>query len=262
MGGKEAFTSPPASRKRRVTPSIGKRKRRQEELTDQPRRSKRRQIYSDPTSIPVTPSAPSSSIRDTARILSVSGSGGSREYTGSTYSLEAVLSKRTLSSPHPGHADATEKPGDETAVSDGPRHCYCDEYCQACTSITPCELHDGFYCSGCDDWFHAACTGWEIKGEFPNRYMESKMYPDFKIQLDSLSQEDSQPWYCIRCWETKKFEDAAFIPWVECSLEHQAFRLGVEVDYTVKPTAMQHRIDEYVEHLQATLPDKTLRNLR
>jgi hypothetical protein len=30
----------------------------------------------------------------------------------------------------------------------------------------------------------------------------------------------------------------------------------------VKPTAMQHRIDEYVEHLQATLPDKTLRNLR
>ena len=135
MGGKEAFTSPPASRKRRVTPSIGKRKRRQEELTDQPRRSKRRQIYSDPTSIPVTPSAPSSSIRDTARISSVSGSGGSREYTGSTYSLEAVLSKRTLSSPHPGHADATEKPGDETAVSDGPRHCYCDEYCQACTSI-------------------------------------------------------------------------------------------------------------------------------
>ncbi len=190
MGGKEAFTSPPASRKRRVTPSIGKRKRRQEELTDQPRRSKRRQIYSDPTSIPVTPSAPSSSIRDTARISSVSGSGGSREYTGSTYSLEAVLSKRTLSSPHPGHADATEKPGDETAVSNGPRHCYCDEYCQACTSITPCELHDGFYCSGCDDWFHAACTGWEIKGEFPNRYMESKMYPDFKISLDSLSQED------------------------------------------------------------------------
>jgi hypothetical protein len=36
-----------------------------------------------------------------------------------------------------------------------------------------------------------------------------------------------------------KFEDAAFIPWVECSLEHQAFCLGVEVDSTVQPKAMQ-----------------------
>jgi hypothetical protein len=190
---KEEFTSPPASEKRQVTPSIRKRKNRSQE--DPPRRSKRLQKYSDSTSIPVTP-APSTSIRDSARIPSISGSGGSREYTGSKYSLETELSKRAPSSPQHVHADATpEKQGDETAVNDGPRHCYCDEYCQACTSITPCELHDGFYCSGCDDWFHAACTGWEIKGEFPNRYMESKMYPDFKIQLDSLSQEDSK-----MCW--------------------------------------------------------------
>jgi hypothetical protein len=29
------------------------------------------------------------------------------------------------------------------------------------------------------------------------------------------------------CWENKKFEDAAFIPWVDCTLEQQAFHLGV-----------------------------------
>jgi hypothetical protein len=51
---KEEFTSPQASEKRRVTPSIRKRERsQQEELIDQPRRSKRRQKYSG--SIPATP---------------------------------------------------------------------------------------------------------------------------------------------------------------------------------------------------------------
>jgi hypothetical protein len=149
---KEEFTSPPASEKRQVTPSIRKRKNRSQE--DPPRRSKRLQKYSDSTSIPVTP-APSTSIRDSARIPSISGSGGSREYTGSKYSLETELSKRAPSSPQHVHADATpEKQGDETAVNDGPRHCYCDEYCQACTSITPCELHDGFYCSSPDYALH------------------------------------------------------------------------------------------------------------
>jgi hypothetical protein len=195
--GKEEFTSPRVSERRRVTPSIRKRNRSpQEELIDQPRRSKRRKKYSNSSFIPATP-VPSSSIRDSARIPSISGSGGSREYIGSKYSLENALSKGAPSSPQRGLADATEKQGDETAVNDGPQHCYCDEYCQVCTSITPCKLHDGFYCSGYDDWFHATCTGWEIKGEFPNRFMESKMYPDLKIPLDSLSQEDSQPWYCI-----------------------------------------------------------------
>jgi hypothetical protein len=141
--GKEEFTSPPASERRRVTPSIRKRNRgrRQEELIDQPRRSKRSKKFSNSSSIPVTP-APSSSIRDSARTPSISGSGGSRKYTGSKYSLEEALTKRAPSSPQErGHANATtEKQGDETtAVNDGPRHCYCDEYCQGCTSITPCE---------------------------------------------------------------------------------------------------------------------------
>jgi hypothetical protein len=144
--------------------------------------------------------------------------------------------------------------------SDGPRHCYCDEYCEACTSNTPCELHDGFYCSGCDDWFHATCTGWEIiDGNSPsNRYMVSKMYPDLKIPLGSLSQEDSHPWYCIRCWETKKFEDAAFIPWDACTLEQQAFRLGIEVDTTITHKAMKSRINNYVSGLEATIQPKAL----
>jgi hypothetical protein len=166
-----------------------------------------------------------------------------------------VLSKRAPSSPERGQANAIEKEGDEKASDDeGPRHCYCDEYCQACTSTTPCELHDGFFCSGCNDWFHATCTGWEI-----HRYMESKMYPDFKISLDSLSQEDFQPCYCIRCWEKKKFEEAAFVPWVECTLEQQAFRLGVEVDSTILPKGMKIRIDKYVDQLKPVIKADTLK---
>jgi hypothetical protein len=210
--GKKDFSSPPPLKKRRVTPTIRKKKRSQEELIDQPRRrSKRKQKVIDSTSIPVTP-APSSSIRDSARISSTSGSNGRRKYTGSRYNLEEVLPKRAPSSPERGHVNATEKEGVEIVSNkDGPRHCYCDEYCQVCTLNTTCELHDGFFCNGCDDWFHATCTGWEIHGDPPNRYMESKMYPDFKIPLGSLSQEDPKPWYCIRCWEKKKFEDAAFV---------------------------------------------------
>jgi hypothetical protein len=89
--------------------------------------------------------------------------------------------------------------------------------------------------------------------------MESKMYPDFKIPLGaSLSQEDSQPWFCIRCWEKKKFQDQEFTAWVDCTLEQRAFRLGVEVDSTVQPKAMQLRIDKYIEHLQAALTVETL----
>ena len=218
--GKKQFTSPPALNKRRVAPSIRKRKRSQEELIDHSRRRlKRLQKRSDSTSIPVTP-APPSSIRHSARNYSTSGSNGCREYTGSTYKLEEVLCERAPSSPQRGQAtNATEKEGDEKALNDdGPRHCYCDEYCQACTSTSPCELHDGFFCSGCNDWFHATCTGWEIHGDPPNTYMASKMYPDFKIALGSLSQEDSQPWNCIQCWEKNKFEDAAFVSWVECTV--------------------------------------------
>jgi hypothetical protein len=215
---KKKFTSPPALNKI-VTPSIRKRKRSQGESIDQPRRrSKRQQKFSDSTFVPVT-QVPPSSIRESARVASRRGLNGRREHTGSKYDLADVISKRAPSSPERGQANATEKEVDENASNDdGPRHCYCDEYCQACTSTTPCELHDGCFCSGCNDWFHATCTGWEIHGEPPNRYMESKMYPDFKIALDSLSQEDSQPWYCIRCWEKKKFEDAAFVPWVDCCL--------------------------------------------
>ena len=207
--GKEEFSSPSPLKKRRVTPTIRKRKRSQEELIDQPRRrSKRQQKVIDSTSIPVTP-APSSSIRDSVRIFSTGGSngrrkytgssfyvGGRRKYTGSSYNLEEVLPKRAPSSPERGHANATEKQGVRMASNkDGPRHCYCYEYCQACTLNTPCELHDGFFCNGCVNWFHAACTGWEIHGYPPHGYMESKMYPDFKIPLGSLSQEDPQPWY-------------------------------------------------------------------
>jgi hypothetical protein len=89
--------------------------------------------------------------------------------------------------------------------------------------------------------------------------MESKMYPDFKIPLgSSMSQIESQPWYCIRCWENKKFQDTEFKPWVECTLEQQAFRLGVEVDYSILPRNMKTRIDKYVDQLQAIVEVETL----
>ena len=137
---KEEFTSLQASEKRRVTPSIRKKERSQEELIDQPRRSKRRQKHSDSTSIPATP-APVSSIRDSARNSSTSGSNGRRKRTGSTYNLKEVLSKiapasrreyigstcnleeelskRAPSSPERGPVNATdEKKEDQTASND------------------------------------------------------------------------------------------------------------------------------------------------
>jgi hypothetical protein len=139
--GKEESTSPPPSEKRRVTPSIRNGKRSQEELIDQPRRRSKRQIKrSDSISIPVTP-APSSSICDSARNSSRSGSNGRRGYSGSRYKLEEELSKPGPSSPERGHANATEKQGDDKASNESPRHCYCDEYSQSCTSNRHCELH-------------------------------------------------------------------------------------------------------------------------
>ena len=134
--GKEESKSPPPLEKRRVTPSIRKkRKRSQEELIDRPqRRSRRRPKCSDSISIPATP-APSSSIRDSARILSISGLNGRRKHTGSKCNLEEVLSNQT------GSVKSTEKQGDKKASNeDGPRHCCCDQHCQACTSITPLRI--------------------------------------------------------------------------------------------------------------------------
>ena len=261
------FTSPQTvNTRRRISPSIGKkRERNEEQLTpDQPQRRSKRRKPSASTNIPTTP-APPSSIRASARLSSRSGSNGRREYTGSRYNLEEVLSKRAPSSPHRAHdANATgEKQGEEPASDNGPRYCYCDEYCQACTSDTTCQKHDGFYCSGCEDWFHATCTGWEIiDGDSPgNRFMVSQMYHDLKIPLGSLSQEDSHPWYCIRCWETQKFEASSFIAWDDCTLEQKAFRLGVEVDTSVTDRTMQSRIDKYVSGLGSAIQPETLQEI-
>lgn len=43
----------------------------------------------------------------------------------------------------------------------------------------------------------------------------------------------------------KKFQDAALKPWVKCTLEQQAFHLGVEVDCRILPQNMKTRIDKY-----------------
>ena len=63
------------------------------------------------------------------------------------------------------------------SLEDEEHHCYCnDEYCQACTSDTPCELHHGFYCCNiCDKCFHATWLGnpW---GSSQIICMESKIY--------------------------------------------------------------------------------------
>jgi hypothetical protein len=204
--GKRKVTSSPKSNKR-VTPSIRKRKRSEVVSIDQhQRRSKRLQKCNDSTTIPAVLLTPPSSILDSARSSSTRGLNGRRKYTGSKFDLADALSKGALFSPQQGQANATEKEDEEKGSNDdGPRHCYCNGYCQACTSTATCELHEGFFCSVCNDWFHATCTGWEIHGDAPNQYMESKMYSDLKLSLDSISQEDSHPWYCIRCWE-KSFQ--------------------------------------------------------
>jgi hypothetical protein len=148
---KEEYTLPLPLEKWRVTPAIHKRKRSQEELIDQPQhRSKCQPKCSNSIYIAVTP-ALSSSIQDSASISSISGANGDREYMGSRYSLEEELSKQAPSSPEHGHGNATEIQGDKKSSNDSPQHCYCDEYCQSCTSNTLCELHDDFFCSGCDD---------------------------------------------------------------------------------------------------------------
>jgi hypothetical protein len=155
--GKRKVTSSPISNER-VTPSIRKRKRSEVESKDQPRRqSKRLQKCNDSTTIPAVLLTPPSSILDSARSSSARGLNGRREYTGSKFDLVDVLSsKRALFSPEQGQANATEKEDEEKGSNDdGPRHCYCDKYCQACTSTATCELHEGFYCSVCNDWFHA-----------------------------------------------------------------------------------------------------------
>ena len=69
---------------------------------------------------------------------SVKSSRTCREHAGSTCNLEEELSKRAPSSPERGPVNATgKKQGYETASNDGPRHCCCDEHCQACTSDAP-----------------------------------------------------------------------------------------------------------------------------
>jgi hypothetical protein len=68
------------------------------------------------------------------------------------------------------------------------------------------------------------------------------MCPDFKMPLGSLSQEDSQPWHCIRCGETKKFEDASFMPWVLSVLRNTMhFVLGSKqfLQHSLKPCSFE-----------------------
>lgn len=132
---------------------ILKRKRSEAESTIETSRKSQRRAGNG---IGASPS-PSSSIRTSARITSISGSQGRREYNGSAYkhprqkedtglkyNLEDAVTRLFPSSPNPGH----DKVFDD---DDGPRHCYCDEYCEACTPNTPCKLHGGFFCSGGDN---------------------------------------------------------------------------------------------------------------
>jgi hypothetical protein len=57
----------------------------------------------------------------------------------------------------------------------------------------------------------------------------------------------------------KKFADKAFVPWVDCTPEQQAFCLGVEVDDTILPQNMKIWIAKYVDHLYGVIKAETLK---
>ena len=81
----------------------------------------------------------------------------------------------------------------ETTLNDVPGHCYCNEYCQACTSGLPanCMVVSSVTNATIDFTLVALA---KINGNPSNRCMESKMCPDFKKSLgSSLSQEDGLP---------------------------------------------------------------------
>jgi hypothetical protein len=159
-------------------PSIRKRKRSQEELTDQPQR--RRDCFFSYHQLhhPAFGTRPE---------FHHCGSNGQREHTGSTCNLEEVISKQAPQ----GMLMQPRSKEPKKLQRDDQRHCCCDECCQACTSDAPCKLHDGFDCDGCANWFQAACAGWETRGNPPCRRAESKMCPNFKTPLGSLLQADS-----------------------------------------------------------------------
>jgi hypothetical protein len=57
----------------------------------------------------------------------------------------------------------------------------------------------------------------------------------------------------------KDFADEAFVPWVDCTPEQQAFRLGVEAGCTILPRNTKIRMAKYVDHLYGVIKAETLK---
>ena len=96
-----------------------------------------------------------------------------------------------------------------------------------------CTQHpDWIQCSGkCERWFHLECVKWTVKRDPTTNQPTSIVAPwdaSTEILLDGLSDGNSNPWYCIACWELQKAnkQPRAFD---DCSLSEKAMRLGLDI---------------------------------
>jgi hypothetical protein len=154
------------------------------------------------------------------------------------------------------------------AVDDAPgdRHCICDEnvQCTNCSDDGQCSEHDGLYCSSCDCWYHAKCIGGiisEVDGvkTMIVRLSEGK---SIRFMLHGPSQ-DSDPWFCIRCWENEKLRKrngADPVLFNDASVAEQALRLGVDptLRKNVKEKTLRARHLAYATKLPAAIGDDQL----
>jgi hypothetical protein len=271
------------------TPRQSKRKVSVDE-TNSLRRSKRRKD-GDGNMI-VTPIAASTSIRERALIPSISGRSG-RIYEGSKFSLDVLQQKRDLRkaqhqnpndtfveritrttlpfSPEPighttppypietstnkpnGNSDleggvnqtGNDNPEEEKTAADEERFCYCDD-------IDSDTIQDNEWigCAECDGWYHLACTGWSLEEEDDNTQF---FVSPFGGRLEVGNPDD--PWYCIRCWESKK---GACLPFESCTLKEKALRLGCPVDEKISEKAFLRKLNQYVGSMRTIINDDGL----
>ena len=214
-----------------------------------------------------TSSSGPSSIRQNARIATISGSTGTRQ-SGSTYRYRRMKLNHDFNLEDELVRNAPPSPTAASTSDDAPpleRHCYCDVACSNCTSAVPCEIHNGVYCSGCSEWFHLTCIGWKMKTIDGFKHIQAPWDESVCIPLESPSQdvedELSSPWYCIRCWERTKDKDKNSVPkWADCNLEEQALRIGVELDPDVFRQTNSRRILKYTKELREIIGDDDVYN--
>ena len=220
-------------------------------MNNQPKRSRRRKTVLttpscrsnrlNPQEVNLsTPPPIATSIHETARNPSYSGSLGSTPQSGSSY---AYRNHRTNLNSNVDNADAQDNK---------PRYCYCNgDHEEAST--------DGFFCSGpCGRWFHAKCTGWNLvvddgEDDDAGNYIQASFGEKLKIPISfvgqSLSPSDDKPWYCIKCWEEGSGKKSTSQHWNTCNLEEKCFWLG----HQSEDLEASLQIQKYVRNLWSVI---------